>query len=83
MDTTPFHINFHYGNSWLDAEIKPCCNKDNVVDYAVWIDDKLLFTIARHAKDNERWLIALKNADDEFDNALIQGIGRAIDEKAR
>ena len=53
------------------------------MDYAVWIDDKLLFTITREVDGNRRWVIALKNADDEFDDEMIQSIGAGINSRKR
>lgn len=78
MDTTAFTVNFTHNGSSDTAEIRPCCKEDNVVDYAVWMDDKLLFTITRDAENNDHWVIALKNADDEFEEDMIQSIGAGI-----
>ncbi|HMK04571.1 MAG TPA: hypothetical protein VK489_10285 [Ferruginibacter sp.] len=81
MDTSAFVINFQYDNKLTSAEIRPCCREDNIVDYAVWIDDKLLFTITRDSFSNGHWVVALKNADDEFDDKMIQSIGSGIDSR--
>jgi hypothetical protein len=80
MDTTPFRIYYVQHDVMHSVEIRPCCNEDNVVDYAVWDEDRLAFTITRN-KETGRWIVALKNADDEIDDELIQLIGTEIDKK--
>ncbi|MEO6722794.1 MAG: hypothetical protein ABIN67_20670 [Ferruginibacter sp.] len=62
--------------------IKPCCKEDNIVDYAVWMRDKLEFTITKARADpGQQWVVALQNADDIVDPVLVQSIGREIDLK--
>jgi len=78
MDTSPFDINYLYKGSLQQASIHPCCKEDNIVDYAVWQQDKLLFTITRDMNDARHWVVALKNADDDFEEGMIQQIGNAI-----
>ena len=79
MDTTPFTIRFLYQGDWLEAEIKPCCTEDNVVDYAVWMKNKLEFTITKDREtDVEHWVVALQNADDTIDPLMVDAIGRQI-----
>ena len=80
MDTTPFVIEYEQGLRTKTAEVRPCCREDNIVDYAVWIDNKLAFTIARDVNDKERWVVALRNADDHIDDTVVQNIGAAIAE---
>ena len=81
MDTAAFNIYYVHNCTRVSAEIHPCCDEDNVVDYAVWIDEKLAFTIARRLENKERWVVALKNADDEIDEELVQSIGETIEKK--
>ena len=81
MDTAAFNIYYVHNGIKVSAEIHPCCGEDNVVDYAVWIDEKLAFTIARSMQNKERWVVALKNADDEIDEELVQSIGETIEKK--
>lgn len=81
MDTAPFNIYYVHNGNMVSAEIHPCCREDNVVDYAVWMDEKLAFTIARSIENKERWVVALKNADDEIDEELVQSIGATIEKK--
>lgn len=80
MDISAFRIYYVYKEVLYSAEIRPCCREDNVLDYAVWNDDQLSFTIARHKETNE-WVIALKNADDDIEDELVQLIGAEIDKK--
>jgi hypothetical protein len=63
------------------AEIQPCCREDNIVDYAVYQDSKLAFTVAHEAGSAGRWIIAMKNADDDIPDDVVQAIGAAIDKK--
>jgi hypothetical protein len=83
MDISPFFIDFLYHDRWENAKIRPCCREDNVVDYAVWIKGKLVFTITRSAtgENGGAWVVALKNADVNVDNELVQRIGKEIDIK--
>ena len=78
MDTTAFIINFPYNEGVVTAEIRPCCREDNIVDYAVYENKKLVFTITRSMDNTDHWVIALKNADDQFDDDMIQAIGARI-----
>lgn len=81
IDISPFHISYLYRGNLVEADIHPCCKENNVMDYAVWIEGKLAFTIAHDIHDDSRWAIAMKNADDDFDDELIQDIGAAIEKR--
>ncbi len=83
MDTSAFLINFSYKGKPFAVEIRPCCKEDNVVDYAIWENGKLLFTITREYGNHTHWVIALKNSDDDFDDEMIQDIGNKIDQKEK
>lgn len=85
MDITPFFIRFIYHNQWEDAEVRPCCREDSVVDYAIWMKGKLVFTITRGTGElpGTHWVIALKNADINFDSELVQLIGQEIEYRKR
>lgn len=78
MDIKPFDIYYRHNNSIETATIQPCCTEDNVVDYAVWQNGKLSFTITRDSDDKDFWKVALKNSDDSFDEELVQNIGASI-----
>jgi len=79
MDTTPFKISYQHDGIRQYAEIHPCCKEDNIVDYIVYKEGKLAFTITRNAADNNHWIVALKNADDIIEEEMLQSIGREID----
>jgi hypothetical protein len=79
MDTTPFDVQFMHNGIIQNANIHPCCKEDNIVDYAVWQNNKLIFTMTRDMVDRDHWSIALKNADDDFEDDLVQQVGAAID----
>ena len=80
MDTTPFIITYTDDNMIRSAEIRPCCKEDNVVDYAVWLNGKLAFTITKDGANNN-WVVALKNADDVIGDATVHEIGKKIEQK--
>jgi len=79
MNTTPFQIRYEQNGMVEEAEIRPCCREDNIVDYAVYIQGKLAFTITRNVQQPKHWVIAMKNADEVIDEAAIQLIGAEID----
>lgn len=83
MDITPFVIRYWYYDQWSFAEIRPCCKEESVVDYAVWIQGKLEFTVTKINDNPEdaRWIVALKNADNLVDDELVRIIGEEIDKK--
>lgn len=80
MDTTPFEVELVQEGLLQSVTIRPCCNEDNVVDYAVWMNNELAFTITKD-KAQQHWVIALKNADDIIEDSMVQSIGIAIDKK--
>ncbi|MBC7933945.1 MAG: hypothetical protein H7Y86_01110 [Rhizobacter sp.] len=81
--TTPFEIQYIHNGVIETANIQPCCKEENVVDYAVWQNDKLIFTMTRDMVNQDHWAIALKNADDSFEDEMVQHIGAAIDQHQR
>lgn len=78
MDTTPFEISYQHHGIFKKVTIHPCCKEENIVDYAVWENGRLSFTITKDNHDTNRWNIALKNSDDIFEDELVQNIGAAI-----
>lgn len=80
MDITPYTVSYPNNNSVQEAEIRPCCREDNVVDYAIYIKGQLAFTIRKSPEDLGRWIVSLKNADNEIDEAMVQRIGIEIDQ---
>ena len=81
MRTEPFFIEYlHKENSEI-AEVKPCCQEDNVFYYDIYIRNEYQFTVTP-SFDEEKgmaWKISLKNADKNIDKELIDIIGREID----
>ena len=81
MNITPFTINHLIAlEGEQEAEIRPCCNEDNVVDYAVWRNNQLAFTITYNII-KQRWIVALKNADEYVDDTMVQQIGAEIENR--
>lgn len=79
MDTTPFIISYKLNGMVKSAEIRPCCREDNIVDYAVYVDGRLNFTITRNVNYPKHWVIAMKNADEDIEEDAVQSIGAEID----
>ena len=81
MDTQPFFIEYRYRNEPELAEVKPCCQENNVFYYDILIQNQYQFTITP-ATDDKRgfyWRISLKNADKQVDEELIDIIGEQIE----
>lgn len=79
MDNQSYQVVYREGDILNTAEIKPCCGEDNVVDYAVYINQQLAFNITKPAEDGGRWVVSLKNADKYVEDKTVQSIGSAID----
>jgi len=79
MDITPYNIIYWNGDTLSSAEVRPCCREDNVVDYAIYINNQLAFNITKPNEDAGQWVISLKNADKDIDDIVIQNIGSEID----
>jgi len=81
MDITPFFItNLPAANTAAAIEVRPCCREDNVVDYAIWIHNKLAYTIT-YSDSGNKWIVALKNADEDVDDYMVQRIGAEIERR--
>ncbi len=78
MDISPFQIQYSENGNPQTAEVRPCCQENNVVDYAIWRDGKLEFTVTKHMGSDDDWVIALRNADDEVPIETVQSIGNEI-----
>jgi predicted secreted protein len=83
MDTVPFFIEFDYGGKQELAEVKPCCQADNVFYYDIFIRNKYEFTITPNINGETGfgWRISLKNADNHVDEGLIDIIGMEIEKQ--
>lgn len=79
-NTNPFFIEFSYNNKAELAEVKPCCQQDNVYYYDISIQNKYQFTITPGTNGKSSlWKISLKNADKQVDDELIEIIGEEIE----
>lgn len=81
MDISPFFIEFMYNDDWILAEVKPCCQEENVFYYDIIMNNQFQFTITpgHTDDDNTDWRIALKNADKDVDPELVKNMGEHIE----
>jgi predicted secreted protein len=81
MDLQPFFIEFKYHNKVIIAEVKPCCQQDNVIFYDISINNTYQFTITQNTNsyDDFDWRIALVNADKQVEPDLVEAIGHEIE----
>ncbi len=81
MDIKNFFIEFRYRNKTELAEIRPCCQEDNVFYYDVFRNNQYQFTItpATNVEETLSWKIALKNADKQVEHELVDIIGEQIE----
>ncbi len=82
MDISPFFIEFEYEGEWILAEVKPCCQEDDVFYYDISINNQFQYTITQGSAHDEKnsWKVALKNADKPNNPNLVQFIGEQIDQ---
>jgi len=80
MNITPFDTQIIIDGRYVKVQVHPCCNENNVVDYAIWINNKLGFTITKD-EAGSKWVIAMRNADDEIADVTVQQIGMSIDKR--
>jgi hypothetical protein len=81
MDLHNFFVEFEYQNEFQLAEVKPCCQENNVYYYDVYIQNKYQFTItpSNSNDDDFLWKIALKNADKHVDPEFVELLGQQIE----
>ena len=81
MNSESFFVEFVYKSKTEFAEIKPCCQEDNVYYYDVSIKNQYQFTVTPNIdeKTGLSWKISFKNADKQFDPELIRIIGDEIE----
>ncbi len=83
MNKKPFFIEYRYKDKSQLAEVKPCCQENNLFYYDVSIKNQYQFTITP-STDEERgvdWKISFKNADKQVDPELIKIIGEEIEKR--
>ena len=81
METEPFFIEYlHKDNSEI-AEIKPCCQEDNIYYYDIYIRNEYQFTVTPMVDEEKGmvWKISLKNADKKIEKGVIDAIGLEIE----
>jgi|GEM_PF-1871732 len=81
MGKDVFEIMFEYDGELFMAQVEPCCGENNIVDYAIYRDGELLYTVTRSPEDG-RWTTAVKNADDAVGQDLLDKIGGKIEMRA-
>jgi hypothetical protein len=81
MDRNTFFIEFDYKDNLELAEVKPCCQENNVFYYDIMIKNQYQFTITPSWNDElgMEWKVSLKNADKQVDPQLIEIIGAEIE----
>lgn len=81
MENQSFFIEYTYKGKSELAEVKTCCEEENIYYYDILIKNKFQFTITPVFDDNTglTWKISLKNADKQVDPELIEVIGREIE----
>lgn len=82
MELEPFFIEFAYKNQVIIAEVKPCCQQDNVIFYDISINNSYQFTITPNSNgdyNSSAWRIALVNADKQVPADLADAIGEQIE----
>lgn len=81
METEPFFIEYLHKDNFEIAEVKPCCQENNIFYYDIYVRNEYQFTITPFADDEKgmSWKISLKNADKNIEPELIDTIGLEID----
>ncbi len=81
MEIKNFFIEYYNNNEIELAEIKPCCQTDNLYYYDVYVKNAYQFTItpSTDKSDNLSWKIALKNSDKNVEPVLVEMIGEQIE----
>lgn len=83
MEIQPFFIEYLYKDNSEIAEVKPCCQEDNVFYYDIYIRNEYQFTVTPSIDDEigMTWKISLKNADKNIDKEVIHAIGQEIEKQ--
>ena len=81
MESNTFFIEYIHKNKPELAEVKPCCQTDNVYYYDISIHNQYQFTITPSFDDENGMTrkVSLKNADKKVDVELVDIIGREIE----
>lgn len=81
METQSFFIEYLFKNSSEIAEVKPCCGKEDVFYYDIFIRNEYQFTVSPSADEEKgmAWKVSLKNADKKIEKGLTDTIGQEIE----
>ena len=81
MKNSSFFIHYLFNNTSHVAEIKVCCNQEDVWYYDVLIENKYQFTMtpSQNDKMEVEWIVSLKNADKMVEKQMIAAIGLEIE----
>ena len=80
MAATSFFIEFLYHDNPVLAEVKSCCEENNIFYYDIVIRNKYLFTVTPAFEDKGIiWKVSFKNAYKQVDPVLIDIIGNEIE----
>ncbi len=81
METEPFFIEYLDKDNSEIAEVKPCCQENNIYYYDIYIKNQYQFTVTPSPDDEKGmlWKISLKNADKKIEKGLIDTIGQEIE----
>jgi hypothetical protein len=81
MVANSFFIEYLYKDKHELAEVKPCCQENNIFYYDIAIRNEYQFTVTP-AMDEQKgitWKVSLKNADKQVEPELIETIGGEIE----
>ena len=83
MEIQPFFIEYFYKDSPEIAEVKPCCQEDNIFYYDIYLRNEFQFTVTPWFDDEKGmiWKVSLKNADKNIDQETIEAIGQEIEKR--
>ena len=80
MAATSFFIEFLYHDNPVLAEVKRCCEENNIFYYDIVIKNQYQFTVTPTFQDKGiTWKVSFKNADKQVDLVLIDIIGIEIE----
>lgn len=81
METSSFFIEFLFKDKLVLAEVRPCCNENNIFYYDIAIQNQYQFTVSpTFENEGINWKVSFKNADKHVDQALIDLIGQQIEQ---
>lgn len=80
MEKESFFVEFMYKDKSVLAEVKPCCQEENVFYYDISIKNQYQFTVSPTFEDKGiTWKVSFKNADKQVEPGVIDAIGNEIE----